>query len=207
MDNIYHRYLKLPFEIQKPLFFEKTFDTPQQKDFLEGEPHSNEAVVSWLKKLGCGVSRVECFYTPPLASIPIHTDNLDTDHVKINMTWGPEGGVTRWWEAKNIIPMSDTSKALDFLTGKNLGLNKDNFSKTRDYSLYPFRVAKEEDCEMVFEANTNIPSLLNVGLPHSTYNPSKTEGRWTICFVPTYKDKIIKMSLALRIFKKFIINE
>ena len=212
MDNIYHRHLKLPFQIQKPLYFEKTFDTPHQKTFLKGEDHSNETITSWLKRIGCGIGAVECFYTPPSSSIPIHTDDLDPDHVKINMTWGPEGGVTRWWETKNIIPMSDTSKAENYLTNlnptdKSLGLDKDNFSKTRDYSVHPFRVSKEEDSEMVFEANTNIPSLLNVGIPHSTYNPSQTEGRWTICFVPTYRDKMIKMSLALRIFKKFIINE
>ena len=194
MDNIYHRHLKLPFQIQKPLYFEKTFDTPHQKTFLKGENHSNETITSWLKRIGCGIGAVECFYTPPSSSIPIHTDDLDADHVKINMTWGPEGGVTRWWRTKKIISMSDTSKA-------------SNFSKTRDYSVHPFKVAKEEDSEMVFEANTNIPSLLNVGIPHSTYNPSQTEGRWTICFVPTYRDKMIKMSLALRIFKKFIINE
>jgi len=205
MDNIYHRYLNLPFEISKPLYFEKTLDTPQQKNLLEDE-HSNEVVISWLKGLGCGIGCVECFYTPPLASIPIHTDDMDSDHVKINMTWGPEGGVTRWWKTKKIIPMSDTTKAENHLTDSSLSL-KDNFSKTRDYSVNPFRIAKEEDSEIVFEANTNIPSLLNVGLPHSTYNPSKTEGRWTICFVPTFKNKMIKMSMALRVFKKYIINE
>ena len=96
MENIYHRYLNLPFEISKPLYFEKTLDTPQQKNLLEAE-HSNEVVISWLKGLGCGIGCVECFYTPPLASIPIHTDDMDSDHVKTNMTWGPEGGVTRWW--------------------------------------------------------------------------------------------------------------
>jgi len=205
MENIYHRYLNLPFEISKPLYFGKTFDTPQQKNFLEDE-HSNEVVISWLKELGCGIGCVECFYTPPLASIPIHTDDMDSDHVKINMTWGPEGGVTRWWKTKKITPMSDTTKAENHLTDSSSSL-KDNFSKTRDYSVNPFRIAKEEDSEIVFEANTNIPSLLNVGLPHSTYNPSKTQGRWTICFVPTFKNKMIKMSIALRVFKKYIINE
>ena len=115
MDNIYHRHLKLPFQIQKPLYFEKTFDTPHQKTFLKGENHSNETITSWLKRIGCGIGAVECFYTPPSSSIPIHTDDLDADHVKINMTWGPEGGVTRWWRTKKIISMSDTSKASNFL--------------------------------------------------------------------------------------------
>ena len=204
MDNIYHRHLKLPFEIQKPSYCNQTFDTPHQRNFLESE-YCDYNIKTLLQEIGCEIGCIESFYTPPLASIPIHTDDLDSDHVKINMTWGPKGGVTRWWETKEIIPMSDTTKAENYLKDSKSAL-KDNFSNTKDYSIHPFHVAKEEDSKIVFEANTNIPSLVNVGLPHSTYNPSKTEGRWTVCFVPTFKKRMIKMSTALRIFKKFIIN-
>ena len=44
-------------------------------------------------------------------------------------------------------------------------------------------LAKKEDCELLWEANTNKVSLLNVGQLHSTYNPTNV-GRWTLCFVP-----------------------
>ena len=37
---------------------------------------------------------------------------------------------------------------------------------------------------LVWEANTNKVSLLNVGQLHSTYNPTDV-GRWTLCFVPS----------------------
>ena len=75
-----------------------------------------------------------------------------------------------------------------------------------DYSTQPILLAKEEDSTFLFERNTNRPSLLNVGILHSTHNPTD-EPRWTVCFVPGYKGKMIKLKTALKVFKKFIINE
>jgi hypothetical protein len=189
MDNIYHRYLNLPFEIARPPI---THETPQnwEQISLRGK-YQDPNIESWLKKLGLECLKTEVFYTPPNGSVPIHTDDYNDkddspdDHVKINMTWGSEKATVRWWTSDKTYRWQDPKA---------------------DYSTQPILLAKEEDSTLVFERNTNKPSLLNVGVLHSTHNPTN-EPRWTICFVPGYRGKMIKLKTALRIFKKFIINE
>ena len=69
---------------------------------------------------------------------------------------------------------------------------------------------KEEECELVYEANTDQPSLVNVGTFHSSYNPTE-EGRWTLCFILGYNkddwDNLVPWDKALDLFKEFIDGE
>ena len=189
MNNIYHRYLKLPFEIARPPI---AYNTPEdwEQISLRGK-YTDFNIEAWLKKLGLECLKTEVFYTPPNGNVPIHTDDYDDagsssdDHVKINMTWGAEEATVKWWVSEKTYRWQDPNA---------------------DYSVQPILLAEEKDSTLVFEKNTNQPSLLNVGELHSTYNPTD-QPRWTICFVPGYKGKMIKFKTALRVFKKFIINE
>ena len=80
----------------------------------------------------------------------------------------------------------------------------DDFSERTHHNL----VAHKEDCELVYEANTNKVSLVNVGQLHSTYNPDPSEGRWTLCFVPARKERTNKRHLtfaeAVEVFEPYI---
>jgi hypothetical protein len=160
--NNYHRYLNLPFEIAKPDICNTIPDTPVHKDI---NTYVDEQMLDFLKGLGLRINHTEVFYTAPNTSLPIHCDHTLIDNrVKINVTWGPEEGVIRWWKAKKF----------DILTSE-----AEYFSERPHNNV----IAQMEDCDMVYQANTNRPSLVNVGQLHDTYSPS-TAGRWTLCFVP-----------------------
>ena len=171
MDNIYHRYLKLPFEIPRP---EITYTIPDKlrHDFLPKRPFGE--MQKFLRDLNLYASLNEVFYTPPGGgTMPIHLDKpLIDNRVKINMTWGPEEGRTRWWKLKEGISMDDVKTPTDVDVYK-----AHDFSDHKHDNL----LFTEENCDLVFEASTNKPSLVNVGQLHSTYNPGDT-GRWTVCY-------------------------
>jgi len=244
MENYYHRYLKLPFEITKPPIFDTDPGnithvdlTPRHSGQTEVEqsPWDDTEVREWIESLGLRLIHTEAFFTPPGQKIPIHTDDLDRDHIKINLTWGPEEGVTRWWNSDNQMQVQDTKHAFALLNGdtslteqmsRDMEDPDNDFSKNRDYSQTPFRIAREEESTLILERNTNTPSILNVGELHSTYNPTN-EGRWTICFVPAYhrektienssqllvpsdrheNDSMLPFNEALEIFKDYVIEE
>jgi hypothetical protein len=86
--NNFHRYLNLPFEIQKPEIFNTT---PDHVIHTQLETHYDKNMELFLKKHGLEILLIECFYTPPNGGkVPIHTDFwwYETDYVKINQTWG-----------------------------------------------------------------------------------------------------------------------
>ena len=249
MNNIYHKYLRLPFEIQKPEYCNQEFDMIHQRDLTfrhEGQdeiannPHIDSQMSDWLYGLGCAVTHTECFYTPPGQAIPIHTDDLrtwdDEGHVKINVTWGPPEGTTRWWKSDKTIAVRNIEEAWKYLTSDivagnatgttvenmerlriaaglddfDVKANDETFSSARNYSETPFNIAKEDDCNLAYEANTNTPSLCNVGELHSTYNPTNY-GRWTLCFVLgelglKNKSHWLSWSKALEIFEDHLVE-
>ena len=185
MSKMYHRYLNLPFEIAKPPI-DFTVKPEWENINLNGK-YMDQNVKSFFEDLGLECGQVEVVYTPPNSEIPIHGDDYNfktkkcDSHVKLNITWGPEEGSVRFWKSKKTHVMIYRVEGKKILT----------------------LAAEKEDSTMVYEANTNSPSLINVGELHSTYNP-KDEPRWTLCFVPTIKGKIIKPYDALRIFDEFI---
>jgi len=176
MKNIYHRYLNLPFEISK----HDMFDTaPTDMKHHDINPYRDSHIDKWHESLGLIINHTEVFYTPPGGELPIHSDETTLDnHVKINVTWGPDEGTMRWWQSKNSFVSTDyenTKKKLKDIDAEVV----DQFSERQHTNV----LANKDDCDLVWEACTNKPSLVNVGQLHSTYNPTDYP-RWTLCFVP-----------------------
>jgi len=198
MENIYHRYLNLPFEIRKYPMFDLQ---PKKMRHQDITGYIDKNVLNLHKDLGLSIIHTEIFYTPPGGSIPIHTDEKRFDnHVKVNVSWGPEQGRTRWWQSNKTKVVTDRQTAQDMLDLHD----EDQFS-TRDHTGL---LAKNEDCTLVWEANTNRPSLVNVGQLHDTYSPLDG-GRWTLCFVPGNKNgsDYVYWDEALEIYKDYIVGE
>lgn len=173
--NIFHRYMKLPFEITKHPLCDTTPDTVAHHDI---NPYRDSKIEDFNHSLGLITVHTEVFYTPPGGELPIHADDMVIDNrAKINITWGPPEGTVRWWKSEHAKPIADLESAREML-GNELQPDEE-FSERQHTNL----LAKKEDCELVWEANTNKVSLLNVGQLHSTYNPTDV-GRWTLCFVP-----------------------
>jgi hypothetical protein len=185
MQNIFHRYLNLPFEVIPPNIFGEFGDIVRhhyldKSDYLEIE--------RWFSSLGLYCNRVECFYTPPYGKVPIHTDfETYTNHAKINITWGPEEGVIQWWHS-------------DIIEERVINGGIENTNEYH-HNLW----AKEEDCKLLHEANTNRASLVNVGILHGTNNPTD-RGRWTLCFVPFQieSNTCVPWDMSIQIFKDYI---
>ena len=169
-DNIYHRYLNVPVDVFRPEF---TYEYPNQSKHkvLTFSEYDVSELQNFLKSFKINITNIEAFYTKPNGGeLPIHTDVAMFDNrVKINLTWGPEEGRTRWWKAKDL-------KSLQ----RNMIKNYKDFEFTD--ANHDNLMIKKEDAELVYEASTNKLSLVNVGQLHSTYNPAGY-GRWTLCFV------------------------
>lgn len=194
-DNIYHRFLNLPFELKRPKILNPPF--PDDYAHYEMTSYFDSDMQRFLRKLNLTIGNIEAFYTPPGGKISIHCDESTLDnHVKINTTWGPEEGRTRWWKCENVEAAGSAEAILSEYKGASAAYRQAKC--LRGY---------EETCEMVYEASTNRPSLINVGQMHSTYNPTD-EGRWTLCFVPClpHRDYIF-WSEAMHIFKDYIVEE
>jgi len=179
----YHRYLNLPFEVDKPLIFKKDLDKIQHIELKE--KFVPVKVREWLKSLGLKSMHTEAFFTAPNDKIFIHCDSPKfDDHVKINFTWGDENSYTRWWSVKDekFLKNGGTEYGADIL------------------------VADEHHCNMTYQQVINKPSLLNVGRLHSTYNPTD-EGRWTLCIIPSFIDKeeFIHWDIAIELLKEVIV--
>ena len=182
MTQIYHRYLDLPFTVSKPNEF-------IDKDHNEQLFFNNDIVPIQLKEFLNNIDlqsiHTEAFYTAPKDKIYIHCDTPELDnHVKINFTWGSNDSVTRWWKIKQDKEMS--------------------LSNVEDGG--GILTAHENDCDLVYEQVIDKPSLMNVGVLHSTYNPS-SEGRWTLSLVLSRKNKteLLLWGDAVKIFKDYIL--
>ena len=177
LENRFHRYLNLPFEIAKHSMFDQF---PDQMKHVDINDYCDKNIDKWLSSLGLEVRHTEVFYTPPNnGALPIHCDDKTfTDHVKINITWGPPEGVMRWWTSNITEAYTDIEDVKANYKGVNAD-DADQFSERQHTNV----LAEEKDCKLVYEKNTNRPSLVNVGVLHSTFNPTD-QGRWTLCFVP-----------------------
>ena len=191
MENIYHRYINLPFELAKPDKIKDFF--PEHMRHERIMDHTDPNMEKFAESLGLELYLTEVFYTPPNGGIiPIHTDLPEFDNrVKINKTWGPEGGTMRWWKIK------DESK----LFGTDMDAYKSSgFTEVKHNNLR----AEVEDCDLVYEADTNPVSLVNVGQLHSTYNPGDY-GRWTLCFHIWKDGEFVDWDSAQEIFAEYLV--
>jgi len=179
MQN-YHRFLNLPFNVSKPTQFEQDFDDNQH--IILEESVLDVDFKNWLRLLGCEIIYLEAFYTAPYESINVHSDdNKLSNRCKINVTWGDYTSKTRWWKIKDekLLQTRATPYGTEHL------------------------LADEKDCDLIYEATISKPSLVNVGMLHSTYNPS-SEGRWTLCVIPGKNNNYIDWQNGLEIFSNYI---
>lgn len=200
--NIYHRFINLPVEIPKP----ESFNRPIEKSFIDflGPDVVPADFKDWLQSLGLTISNViEGFYSAPNGgAIPPHTDTVwkpfVNDPVKINITWGPQNSVTRWWEVnkdENYIEVVHEETGLNFFEEQGI---------VPDIDCHKCYSADEKNLKLVYEKVISKPSLLNVGQLHSTYNPDTEQGRWTLSYVPLKDGKFVPFSEGLEIFKPWI---
>ena len=177
--NIYHRYIQLPFTMNKPTCFDK----PLENDFITYVDQSElpDELFKWLAQYNLKISNViEGFYTKPNGgAIPIHNDTVippgQRDACKLNFTWGPETSTTRWWKLKsgcNYIEINHDETEVN-KSFQEAGIEP-------DIDCYKCYSADENNIELVHQAVINKPSILNVGQLHNTHNPDPTQHRWTL---------------------------
>lgn len=202
--NKYHRFIRLPFEVDKPEMFNRPADS-----FISylGNSVVPPEMPTWLESLGCTLSNiVEGFYSGPTTSkvrVPIHNDQTtrpgEFDAIKINKTWGPTDSVTRWYNVK------DQSKLIEINHNKtevNAGFAQAGV--VPDIDCYRCWTSMPNNLELAFEKQITDTSILNVGQLHDTYNPDKTQMRWTISFTPLLDGRPVRFEEALEIFKDYI---
>lgn len=222
MKNVYHRYLNLPFELLKPKIVD---ETPTAPTYIDNNPYNHKDMyfIRWLKNKGLVIAETETLYSPPNGYVPLHKDwhNQGRELAKINLTYGSEDSRLRWYNPKKVYIM--TREVTDDLGDKrDLSLTDiENSNLYRGLSILDGEVdightltdefyvetAKLSESEMIWEANTNRPSLVNAGIMHGTYNPSNT-GRWTLSYVlRRINGEQLDFYEALEIFKDEIIGE
>jgi len=174
--NRYHRYLNFSFQIQRPPECNGSLSEARYINFGD---YRDPEIERMHTNLGIRTFVVETFYTPPHASLPIHSDEWPLDnHVKINISYATDDSFIRWWSPKS-------------------GLVSVNSYKDTI-------ITDRENYNLLYKTTTNKPSLVNVGQLHDTYNPSDL-GRWTLCFVPVHMDgSYIQWDEALEIYKDYI---
>jgi len=177
--NIYHRYIQLPFTMNKPTCFDK----PLENDFITYVDQSElpDELFKWLAQYNLKISNViEGFYTKPNGgAIPIHNDTVvppgQRDACKLNFTWGPETSTTKWYKLKS-------DKEYIEINHDETQINK-SFQEAGiepDIECYKCYSADENDVELIHQAVINKPSLMNVGQLHNTHNPDTIQDRWTL---------------------------
>lgn len=205
IENIYHRYLKLPLSYPKPERFNHPSDT--YSVILEHEK-IYEPFKNFVSSFGLTISNVlEGFYTQPNGGrVPLHADTSTlpgvNDICKLNFTWGPSESTTQWYKIKDI------SKIKKHCINDN-DANKKFYEAgiVPDIDIEYVLFADRDDADLVYEAVIDQPSLLNISQLHSTWNPSSTEHRWTLCFTLLENRQLLSFQRATEIFKDYIIAE
>lgn len=179
-------------------------ETPNQAKviFVEAQ-YIDQNIKKWIESFGVKVSNVtEGIYTPPAdGKVNIHNDTKTLSNAtKINFTWGPNTSVTRWWRVKDKsmlqVDITDSTHIMN-------AVNPDIADHFDNNNLHSELTCAEQHCVMMHEAVIDKPSLINVGQLHSTYNPHKTEGRWSLCYFLLNQDYThLQFENAVNIFKE-----
>lgn len=202
IDNIYHRYLNLPFEYPKPDIFNngsKNYTT------LIDYKYIHAPFKEWIEDFGLSISNVlEGFYTPPNGGrVPLHSDTSsmpgDNDTCKLNFTWGSMDSTTQWYKIKD-----DSKIKKHYLDEADANQKFYEAGIEPDLDITYVLFADHDDADLVHEVVIDRPSLLNISQLHSTWNPSPTEHRWTLCFTLLENKTPITFQRALEIFKDYI---
>lgn len=184
MINRYHRDLDFPPNYTPNVDFSK-WDTDGYKwvEFhksLELVELNNQQFVDFLQSLGMTSDWIEVFYTPPGEDGIIHTDNTEEEEwAKIIFQYGAKGSTMRWWSSTNVL---NVSTSLNHITNKEeIPEIFECEVKDRTIDHYHGRVlySSVKDATLLYEAEINDVSLANVGILHSSHNPTN-EKRFVI---------------------------
>ena len=180
-----HQYLNLPVMPEIDLF--RLFpDNPDQLNHVAVDPNMlNKEFVDFIESIpGLRIPSWEAFYTPPGGKIWIHGDSDKiTDFARINLSWGPKDSELVWWEPKPGIKLEPIVTAF----GEN------------------YLRADEKDCNVIHRAVINRPSIVQVGMLHSTWNPGPG-GRWTLAIPLAEKSEPERVSfeMAVAMFADYV---
>ena len=201
-NTVYHKYLNLPFVFPKP---ERFNHSANNYSVLINRDQIYPPFEEWINSLGLKISNVlEAFYTAPNGGrVPLHSDTSylpgTNDICKLNFTWGSPDSTTQWYKIK------DESKLQKYyINGKNANTKFLEAGIVPDIDIEYVLFANREDAELVYETVIDRPSLLNISQLHSTWNPSLTEDRWTLCFTLLENGELLTVERALEIFKNYI---
>ena len=180
-----HQYLNLPVMPEIDLF--RLFpDNPDQLNHVAVDPSMlNKKFVDFMESIpGLRIPSWEAFYTPPGGKIWIHGDSDKiTDFARINLSWGPNDSELVWWEPKTGVKLEPIVTAF----GEN------------------YLRADEKDCNVIHRAVINRPSIVQVGMLHSTWNPGPS-GRWTLAIPLAEKSepKRVSFEMAVAMFADYV---
>ena len=180
-----HQYLNLPVMPEIDLF--RLFpDNPDQLNHVAVDPSMlNKEFVDFMESIpGLRIPSWEAFYTPPGGKIWIHGDSDKiTDFARINLSWGPNDSELVWWEPKTGVKLEPIVTAF----GEN------------------YLRADEKDCNVIHRAVINRPSIVQVGMLHSTWNPGPS-GRWTLAIPLAEKSepKRVSFEMAVAMFADYV---
>jgi hypothetical protein len=182
MINRYHRYLDIPNYI--PSFDPSRWNTDGYSwvQFIKNltfEDLGNSKIEPWLNSLGIMGDWLTLWYTPPRENGVIHADTIDgEDWAKIIFQYGAKGSTMRWWSSTNVADISTSIKEMIIESNQSeIGkqIAKSGYEeKDRTMDNYQGRVlaSRDEDATLLYEAEINIASLTNVGILHSSHNPT-----------------------------------
>lgn len=201
--QLYHRYLKLPFNFEKPTLY----DSIELKDYCEfiyfkDEDLKTEPILDFIDSIGLYRIKTNSVYSAPNDGIRIHSDTSDlSDKVKLSFSWGSSDSKTIWWEPKDLRRVkvvnfyeSRMSRTQSFLNmNRTVKCSKIKMLTIKERirlflknkkaeNIIKYAWANESECNKVLERTIDKPSLYNVGRLHSTWNPSN-KGRWTLSFI------------------------
>jgi hypothetical protein len=165
-ENIFQHFLNLPVDPGVDLFSAFPDDPESSKHIQVPTELLNKDFVKFFAQYNIRPDQWEAFYTAPFGKIWIHTDTAGfSDACKINWTWGDPLSKTIWWD------VNDASKLEPIVT--DFGVN--------------YLRADESNCTALYKQTMDKPSIVQVGLLHSTENPTPY-GRWTLCLPLVYPD-------------------
>jgi hypothetical protein len=184
MSNKYHRNLELPNYVPDVDFTQWKSDGYKWLEFhktLKLHQLNNQQFVNFLQSLGMTSFWIEVFYTPPGEDGIIHSDNTEwEDWAKIIFQYGAKGSTMRWWNSTNVLNLSTSIDQISEETVKEISEYKNKkYDRTTDHYHGRILYSHEKDSTLLYEAEIGSASLANVGVLHSSHNPTN-EKRFVI---------------------------
>ena len=206
--NNLHRFIKLPFIVERP----HQFDTIQLPNLPNRglaikvkEDLIDKRIINWLETYNIIPSLFyEASNTIPGGAVEIHSDiDISSNMTKFIIAWGPTNSGIRWWKTKkNAVPKFTTywEKGLEFAKLVNGEYVSELDSTGKHIVTDSYLGYQPEQCELIYEKVLTYPSLINAGQLHSTYNYGNVD-RWTISLTLLKNGNHLQFDEALEIFK------